>query len=151
MACNHEAGFIRNTSGDMNVVWIVPTTGAKTNPMSPMSWKRGNQVMAESTVGSIRSPSTMMLRMFASRLPCVRTTPLGLEVEPLVNCRKAMSSGPRAAGRRRALDSCRVEKVVTVSRAGEEAFTVPSRGLMTLEVMRAFAPLLATMCLVLSR
>ena len=36
--------------------------------------------------------------VFATRLPCVTTTPFGLLVLPLVNCRKQMSSCVSAGG-----------------------------------------------------
>ncbi len=36
----------------------------------------------------------MMHLMFAARFACVSVTPLGRDVEPLVNWRKAMSSRP---------------------------------------------------------
>ena len=40
----------------------------------------------------------MMAQALARRLPWVTSTPLGVEVEPEVNCRKQMSSAVTCAG-----------------------------------------------------
>ena len=39
----------------------------------------------------------MMAQAFARKLPCVTDTPLGVEVEPEVNCRKHRSSSVTSA------------------------------------------------------
>jgi len=67
--------------------------------------------------------------MLAKRFACVTLTPLGREVEPLVNWRKAMSSRPIFSGRRFSSDSRMPSTATTCSRAGDEACTVAEQAL----------------------
>ena len=60
-------------------------------PMSPMSWYSGSQLTPWSSSPTSR-PSCIIAQELAMRFWCVTTTPLGSEVLPEVNCRKATSS-----------------------------------------------------------
>jgi hypothetical protein len=93
----------------------------------------------------------MIARTFAARFAWVRTTPFGREVEPLVNCRKQVSSSEIFAGRRSSRDERIPSTATTFSSAGACAWIVPSTLLISPLVTRIFAPLRSTMWSVFSR
>ena len=93
----------------------------------------------------------MMHLMFAARFPCVSVTPLGRDVDPLVNCRNATSSRVIFSAFSGSVDSRMPSMATTCSRSGHAPWTVPSSRLIFAVVTSARAPLLATMCRVLSR
>ena len=131
-------------------------SGPMTNPMSPMSWKSGSQLTPLSTLESLPSPWIMNASLLAARFPWVTATPLGREVEPLVNWRNARSSGWTSTARTRARSSALAgpAKASTVSmrsrRAaspeGDGASTGSTYGLVEAVVRRKRAPLALTMC-----
>ena len=93
----------------------------------------------------------MMARTLAARLAWVSTTPLGREVDPLVNWRKATSSSVTLAGRSSSRELRSPSTATTLASSGTRAWMVPSMRLISALVRSRRAPLLATMCRVLSR
>ncbi len=76
-------------------------------PTSPMSWCIGSQLTAQSEGEDPTPEGPLNASMFAERLRCVTTTPLGADVDPEVNWTNAISSADTAgsgsnAGARRA-------------------------------------------------
>ncbi len=76
----------------------------------------------------------MMARTLAARLPWVRTTPLGREVEPLVNWRKAVSSSVTFAGRSSSRMARTLSTATTLASSGTRAWMVPSMRLISVLV-----------------
>ena len=68
--------------------------------------------------------------MFAARFAWVSVTPLGRDVEPLVNWRNATSSRPTFSGLSGSVDSRMPSMATTCSSAGQADCTVPSRRLI---------------------
>ena len=66
-----------------------------------MSWYIGSQLTAQSAGDEPTPAGPLNASMFADRLRWVTTTPFGAEVEPEVNCTKAMSSADTATARSR--------------------------------------------------
>jgi len=66
IASSQRKGFLRNLAGAITMMVVPEKTGARTPPMSPMSWYAGSQKTAVAL--SRISKTSLIARVFSMRL-----------------------------------------------------------------------------------